>query len=72
MIIDTPKERIAHELYTQLLMSGLKTDVETLKEFVSDKDVVFKKQIGIAKLATQMLNNGVDEVAVYSNMVKLL
>jgi hypothetical protein len=72
MIINTPKERISHELYNELLMAGHLISIESLKEFVEDKDVVFKKQIDVAKLATQMLNNGVDELAVYSNMIKLL
>ncbi len=70
--IKTPKEIIAYELLNQFMAAGFSVDLDSLKTFVADKDVVFKKQIGIAKLATDMLNDGVPEQAVYTNMIKLL
>jgi hypothetical protein len=70
--IRTPKEEIAYQLCNQFLQAGFKVDIEELKAFISDKDEVFKKQIMVAKLATDMLNSGVDERVVYANMTKLL
>lgn len=72
LLIDMPKEQIAYELRGQFLMLGMNIDIEALKEFVADKDEVFKKQIGVARLATNMLNDGMDELTVYSSMVQLL
>ena len=71
-LIKTSKEKMAYELLNQFMVVGLKVDIEFFKTFIADKDEVFKKQIAVAKLATDMLNNNVDEFAVYSNMIDLL
>ncbi len=70
--INTPKETIAYELLHKFMAAGCSVEIDSLKTFISDKDEVFKKQIGVAKLATDMLDGGIPEQAVYINMVKLL
>ncbi len=72
MIIDTPKEIIANILYNELLLIGFKLDLDSLREFISDKDTLFKKQIYVAKLASQMLNDGIEDIIVYKEMIQLL
>ncbi len=70
--IDKSSEIITAELFNQILLTGLILKKEELTAFVLDKKDLFKTEIGISRLATDMLNNGSDVESVYLVVTKLL
>ena len=62
------KAELSATIFTDLLMLGFKVDKVWLDNFIDDKDEAFKIEISVSKLATDMLNGGIDPDAVYFNL----
>jgi len=63
---------IAAELFNEILMLGYVWELESIKEFVNDKDEVFSLEIFLSGLATGMIKNGSDSTDVLLSISQLL
>jgi len=48
---------VADKIYNEILMSGFIFDVNALEKIIVDNVVSWKKEIGVLKMATDMLNS---------------
>jgi hypothetical protein len=65
-------EKISLELFNELMMIGFLWKLEEVQKFVNDKDKTLKLEIYSSQLASSLLQDGNDPLAVLNSVRQLL